>query len=127
MNGHQSLQEIKANLDNLDTKFNEMKAVYADSPSPSSDITSQIWNICYDMVSSLRKYVYRVEDALYEHKKGHLPPILGAERMNRALEAVGLDGDYKAEPKEIYANSKYNVKAGKNSQFELDLITNRTK
>ena len=128
MNDIKSLKEIQTNLDNLDKQFKEIKASCCESPV-SPELNNQIWNICYDMVDGLRQYVYRIADELYTHKtNGHLPPIVGAERMNRALEAVGLDGDYVAEPKEIYAKCKYNIISSKqNTQFEISLSKDSSK
>ena len=111
-----TLEELKQTLASLDDKFKELKGNGEIVTSP--DLQSQIWNVCYDMVSNLRNYVYAVEDRMYskwqDHQLGHLPQILGAERMNNALETLGLDGDFKAEPKTIYASDyKYSIKATK--------------
>lgn len=110
-----NLQELKASIDKIGDKFKELQA----QPVMSNpELNNQIWNTCYDMVDGLRQYVYTIADALYEHKtKGHLPPIVGAEKMNKALKACGLDGDYKAEPKSIFASKN---RYGK-PEFEVDL------
>lgn len=122
MSNSKTLQEIKASLDKLDTKFKEARAAYGDCATPNPDLSNQIWDICYNMMDGLRQYVYTIADDLSRHcSDGHIPPIRGAERMNKALKAVGLDGDYKAEPREIYANSKYEIKASK-GQFEINLV-----
>lgn len=114
-----TLEELKQTMASLDDKFKQLKG-NGDSMSP--EMSNQIWDICYSMVSNLRQYVYAVEDSFYEHKKNHIPPIIGAERMNNALEVLGLAGDYKAEPRTIFANSKYKISAGKYGvTAELDL------
>jgi len=40
----------------------------------------------------------------FRHMDGHIPAIVGADKMNTALEALGLANDYKVEKKTIYAN-----------------------
>lgn len=40
----------------------------------------------------------------FRHMEGHIPAIVGADKMNTALEALGLANDYKVEKKTIYAN-----------------------
>lgn len=43
---------------------------------------------------------------LYEHADtGHLPPIVGAGKMNSVLEILGLSGDYVVQPKTVYAST----------------------
>ncbi len=45
-----------------------------------------------------------VREMYYKHMEGHLPKIVGATAMQKALKAIGLDGDYEVEKKTIYAN-----------------------
>jgi hypothetical protein len=40
----------------------------------------------------------------FRHMEGHIPAIVGADKMNTALEALGLANDYKVEKKTIYAS-----------------------
>lgn len=113
---NKELEKLKESLASLDKKFVQLKGNHDTVNNP--ELNNQIWNICYDMIAGLRQYVYSIDDRLYEHSsQGHIPKIVGAERMNNALEALGLDGDYRAEPKTIYA---YNIQANKNG-VELDL------
>lgn len=41
----------------------------------------------------------------YSHLDGHLPALIGAERMSKALKALGLSGDFDVQKKVIYANT----------------------
>lgn len=45
-----------------------------------------------------------VRTMYYNHMEGHLPKIVGATAMQKALKAIGMDGDYQVEKKTIYAN-----------------------
>ena len=43
--------------------------------------------------------------SLYEHtSQGHLPKLAGAAQMEKALKALGLDGDYEVQKRVIYAS-----------------------
>ncbi len=92
---------IKANLKE-EAKGDMMNCVeVSDIPSPTYQDIQWLSN----SIDSIRKDYWDLWDALYEHKNnGHLPPIVGAQAMTKALKAVGLDGDYSVEPKVIYAS-----------------------
>lgn len=70
-------------------------------------------NCCYDSVVSdlrwqfdyLQRQISDVWNLYYGHLNGHIPEIQGAGAMNKALKALGIDGDYKVEPKVIYAST----------------------
>jgi hypothetical protein len=114
------LEELKASIDKIDTKFKELRG--GPEMATNSDINNQIWNTCYDMVDGLRQYVYTIADALYKHQNnGHLPPIVGAERMNKALKSTGMDGDYKAEPRTIYSS----INRQGNTEFVVDVANSK--
>jgi len=107
------------------------KQVKADGMDPNSTETEDdgpdmedcmaAINSLYSYVSSVQSYAYKVEDQLfkmmYQHNEGHLPPIIGAEKLNKALKVLGMDGDYKVQPKTIYASE---TKKGTVSTFEVE-------
>lgn len=113
------LKEIKAALDKTDKEFKQIRA-----EMPMTDANNEIYwkciDSCYSIIDGLRKYVYNLEDHLYktisDHNAGHLPKILGAEKMQNALEVLGIDGDYELEKPTIYvrANQGGNI-------FDIDL------
>lgn len=44
---------------------------------------------------------------LYKHEtNGHLPPINGAEKMQKALDALGIGGDYEIQKPIVYASTR---------------------
>ncbi len=53
-----------------------------------------------------------IENAFYQHvSNGHLPAINGAEKMEKALTALGIGGDYEVKKPVVYANTKYGTTA----------------
>jgi len=70
----------------------------------------------YQMISSIYRYIDAVDRSLWDyignHNEGHLPKILGTEKMTNALKALGLDGDYNV--------AKPTVWASKVSTLEVD-------
>ena len=75
-----------------------------------------------EMLSSLAQYLYKeiqyqfnwiwsevayLENAFYKHaSNGHLPPIVGADKLQKALEILGVGGDYEVRKSVIYAATK---------------------
>lgn len=55
-------------------------------------------------IRSIREDISNLYNRFWEHQEGHLPKIVGAANMEKALEAIGLAGDYKVEKRTIYAN-----------------------
>lgn len=55
-------------------------------------------------IQSVRRDIENLYTRFWEHQDGHLPKIVGAANMEKALEALGMAGDYKVEKKTIYAN-----------------------
>lgn len=76
--------------------------------------------ICQEDLSQLAGYIFRemqyqnnwllgiitsLENAFYNHiTRGHLPPIEGPEKMEKAIEALGISGDYKVEKRVVWAS-----------------------
>lgn len=73
-----------------------------DVPSPTySDIQ---W--LSSQIDTIRQDYWDLWNQLYDHmNNGHIPQIVGAEAMQKALKVLGLDGDYQVQPKVIYASN----------------------
>lgn len=75
----------------------------------------------YDMIEGLYSYVnYEMKYAFnrinylaqsfYSHAyEGHLPKVNGAEQMQKAVSALGLDGEYEVQKKTIWASKGGNL------------------
>jgi len=55
-------------------------------------------------IQSVRRDIENLYTNFWQHQDGHLPKIVGAANMEKALEALGMAGDYKVEKRTIYAN-----------------------
>ena len=117
----QKLQEIKASLDKTEKEFKQIRADVGENAN--NEVYYKCMDACYQMVSSVRQYVYTVEDRMYrmfdEHSKGHLPKIHGAEKMQNALETLGIDGDYSVQKPTIWVQANRN--GTKNFIAELNI------
>lgn len=62
-----------------------------------------------------------LEERFYNHKKGHLPPINGAEKMQNALDALGIGQDYEVRKPVVWVQA-----SNKSSPtLEIDLSANK--
>lgn len=99
------INELKANFETLSEKLKISKASYHDDPK-----MCEIMDFVYSMMESCHRRIDYISEDIYsfidKHSEGHIPPIVGAERMNKALKVLGLDDDYEAYPKYISANTK---------------------
>lgn len=81
----------------------EVKMEEEDDSVSEEDLKSLAEYLNY-RIDSVNRELERLYTRFWEHAgNGHLPPIVGAEQMTKALEALGLAGDYKVEKKTIYA------------------------
>lgn len=55
-------------------------------------------------INYLREDLNYYRDQFYNHTQGHLPKIVGASAMEKALKAIGLGDDYTVEKRVIYAS-----------------------
>ncbi len=107
MNTQEQFNELNQITASLDTRFKEIvaksKTSAPDAPSPQDCMEAM-----YAMVNHIHSRISSLADDMYgyqnNHQSGHLPKIVGADKMNKALAALGLDGDYQAEKKSIYAS-----------------------
>ncbi len=108
-------QNIKKELDNLktaiasaDAKYKEIVANPKKNEMTMEDCMAAM-SYLHERVGHVYSYASRVEDSLHEFARdhsgpGHLPKIVGADKMNKALKALGMDGDYQVEKKMIRAS-----------------------
>ncbi len=111
------LEQLKQVMASIDEK---VKKAQADAPSNTDQRMSEMFNYCYDMIGRLRDYVYQVEANTYDmfrkHEQGHLPPIKGAGKMEKALEKLGMADDYNVSKPTIW------VSANRTGQKEYNII-----
>jgi hypothetical protein len=77
----------------------------------------------YSSINYIDQRIGNVWQALWsyqnEHSKNHLPPAPGPAAMQRAIEALGWDGDYESKKKEVYVASN---KSYSGTEFLIDLV-----
>jgi hypothetical protein len=63
----------------------------------------------YSVADRLHSRMDAVQSSLWKyqdsHAEGHLPAIKGAGAMNKALASLGLDKDFVAQKKTVYAST----------------------
>lgn len=106
---NEKILQLKADLQSLDEKFKEIKAMpVATDISETDKKMYDLYDYMDRRISNIVQMIYALEDDFSMHKspaKGHLPPIMGADKMNKALKALGLDGDFECQKRIIYASS----------------------
>ena len=68
------------------------------------EVTQEDLNWIQSQIDWVRTDISDLYNMIFRHMDGHIPAIVGADKMNTALEALGLANDYKVEKKTIYAN-----------------------
>ncbi len=53
----------------------------------------------------LSSQISYLSEQFYQHSKGHLPPIMGAEKMENALKTLGVGGDYEVRKPVLYSQA----------------------
>lgn len=114
---HQHLKDSNATA-SLETEGNDFvikheiaaaccEAGIADKPLTREEMYSVIDSM-YRAMYGESKYLAESIDRLYNviaaHMEGHLPKIQGAEKMQKALEALSLDGDYQVMKPVVFAS-----------------------
>jgi len=111
----------------LDSTITEQDGVYtveysiADYCGEKSESGDKPCNPTFDDLSRWARYIFDeiqyqsnwfaarisyVENEFYRHiSSGHLPPIEGPEKMQKAIDALGIGGDYKVEKRTVYAST----------------------
>lgn len=112
----EKLKEIKASLEKLDNQFKEARGNM--DTKPADEMYYKIMDNLYYSLQGIREYIYSVQDSLIDHKtKGHIPPILGAEKMQNAMETLGISEDYDLQKPVVYVRAS---RQG-NKEFSVDL------
>jgi hypothetical protein len=113
---------MKIQLSKSREKLDEFKKVFSDITLPaevevvanlSSDELDERMSYVWRDISALYEKIYQLRNDLYneiytfinKHEEGHLPKIQGPEKMQKAIEAIGLGGDYEVMKRVIYASN----------------------
>lgn len=114
-----SFASTKNELKNITNSFAEMKIEIEceneeeDSVSKEDleDVTEMLFSnldYIYSLIGNLSERIWKTEDKCYEiyykHLQGHLPPILSVEQLQKAIDTLGIGGDYEVQKKTIYAS-----------------------
>jgi hypothetical protein len=74
-----------------------------------SNVVNYVMREMQYQVNWLSAEISYLFEAMYKHSQGHLPPISGAEKMKKAIEVLGIGGDYDVQKPIIYASAKHGV------------------
>ena len=112
---NETFSSLIKEFSNLVDKNKEIKGA---TPTAQDEMMNKMYNMMgsiannlHDRIDFVHKRMCGLEDEHYKHKStqnGHLPPIIGAGKMNKALKALGLDNEYNVNKKELYASIKKN-------------------
>lgn len=100
------MDELLAKYSEFEAKF---KSIKADGMGEVKDdgmeeCKAKIEYLSY-MVESLSSYVKYLNEAFYQHQKGHIPPIKSVAQMEKALKNLGLESEYSVEKPSIYVSA----------------------
>lgn len=109
------LQELRANVENLTKKYQEIKAngLSTEKECPANhdckvaeveDLIFRIAGFIHDRISYLENDFY---NWTWKHETNHLPSPKTPSDMQTAIENLGLSKDYEVKKTVIYANDKY--------------------
>jgi len=70
-----------------------------------SRVTSYIFKEMQYQVNWLWAEIQYISSRFYAHQEGHLPPIKGADKMEKALNTLGIGGDYEVIKPVVYARA----------------------
>jgi hypothetical protein len=103
-----NLAKINEKLDAVGSildKVKKAKETQADCGISNDDLMCSIENIKWT-IAWLRDDIYSLHDRYANHtQKGHIPPILGADKMEKALKVLSMDKDYEVQKPVIYARA----------------------
>lgn len=116
----EKLKQIKASIEKLDKEYRAIKGYGECSNAPCpAEVQDMMYQICrniYSYIDNSISYIYRWQD---EHQRGHLPPINGPEKLQNAIDVLGLDGDYEVNKRQLWAGARYVI--GSNGVIELQI------
>jgi hypothetical protein len=91
------LKDSEAAIEKLKKAKADMGETETEDESEGPD-TEELMNMCYSMFRNLADRIYYLGEDFYkyagEHSKGHLPPVKTVTGMQKALKALGMEGDY---------------------------------
>lgn len=109
MNIPKELQELRANIEDLRSKYQEVKAMPGEM---DNDKMKMMEEDMMRMMNYTHSRITYLEDAFYkyqwDHSKGHLPQVNSPSQMEHCLDILGLGGDYQVhKPMISMASEKY--------------------
>lgn len=100
--------ELSQSFAAISTTFKETLAKVDKSQPSMDEKMQQCMSSMYAMISNVHDRIDNFHRDMYNytdsHSVGHLPKIVGADKMNKALAALGMDGDFQAQKKTIFAS-----------------------
>ena len=105
------VNQIPPSQDRLDTMNKQLTACMGAIRSMASYIE---WhgNRLDSHSNKINENHQNIHARMDKHEDGHLPKIVGAEKMNAALKALGMDGDFEAKKQTVYAAKSVSAKIG---------------
>lgn len=108
--------ELKKTDTGYEVEYSVATVSTADDKGENVDVRSAIdsaiqW-VMYEIQYRERWLQNRLDDIydyMDEHRKGHLPPINGAEKMEKALKVLGIGEDYEVRKPVIFARASEGV------------------
>src|SRR5260221_14726850 len=108
MNTKEKFDELSTSFAGLQNTFKEVIAKAKTSPEPMSPTTQDCMDAMYSSLNNVHQRISSLSDDMYayqhNHQDVHLPKIVGAGAMNKALAALGMDSDFAAQKKTIWAS-----------------------
>jgi hypothetical protein len=105
---HAELVELKDKADAALKNFKTQADTVAVTVSVTPEMLGNAMSSLYSSLDYVNQRVDRVFNALWqfrdEHTNGHLPSVKGAEQMQRAVDALGLDKEYDVQKRTVYAS-----------------------
>jgi hypothetical protein len=79
--------------------------------APTMEDLSRLANFLFQEMQYQMNWLWAeidwIANRLYKHESnGHLPPINGAEKMKKAIDVLGIGGDYEVQKPVIYASTR---------------------
>ena len=102
-------EQMLAKVKDAESKLASLKQMVADLVVVDDVDDDFDWDGLVDDLSYQFRWVNQdiqnLYNMFYQHLQGHLPPLNGADQMQKAIDALGLSGDYDVQKKTIYASN----------------------
>jgi len=86
------LEQLKRADASISKEFKTAKLAKANIEDPASiDLVYNVVDSAHRRIDNLANTIY---DYMYEHSKGHMPPVRTASGMQKLLDAAGMGDDY---------------------------------